>query len=283
MYVVRSPAPALSPFIEHYWFVRAPDAGFDLSVDVFVEARADLIFNYGAAYHRTSRGQTVLHHAPNLDAQRDHPIRIRQVGAVHVVGVRFRVGGLAPFLAVPARSLTNQTPAPERAFGPCVTPLVEALAALDPDACAARLDAWFTAALRSDASVQTFTRAKDLLLKQPSATVEGVAVDVGVSARHLDRLFAQHLGLSPKVLARVVRFQAALQWLRSETRPGADGRRLAPDAPLADVAHACGYYDQSHFTRELRRFTGSPPRDLRRFYPEDAPTDFAPNVIRYQS
>jgi AraC-like DNA-binding protein len=90
----------------------------------------------------------------------------------------------------------------------------------------------------------------------------------GVSTRQVERLFARHLGVAPKTVARVVRFQAALRALMRD-----------PGCPLADVAAAAGYFDQAHFVRDFRRMTGGVPRGYRGYYPPEGPSDFAPNVV----
>ena len=85
--------------------------------------------------------------------------------------------------------------------------------------------------------------------------VTGLAREAGVSRKHLAESFRAELGMTPKRLARLVRFERLLAALRA-----------GPDAPgdwtLAALAH--GYYDQAHFTREFRAFTGLTPGELRR-------------------
>jgi AraC-like DNA-binding protein len=75
-----------------------------------------------------------------------------------------------------------------------------------------------------------------------------LAADVGWSRRHLSEKFRVEVGLSPKVAARVLRFERARHLLSMPTRPG-----------LAAVATACGYYDQAHFTREWGELAGCTP------------------------
>lgn len=78
--------------------------------------------------------------------------------------------------------------------------------------------------------------------------IEELASRVGWSRRNLSVRFKESFGLSPKAMARVMRFEHAEKLLRLPTRPS-----------LASVAHACGYADQAHMTREWVEFAGSPP------------------------
>jgi len=274
VYELRQPAVALQAYIEHYWFVRTTaHQPADLRVDVFVDARADLIFNFGAPYLRSEiGGATDVLAVSNVDAQRLVPIRIEQRGAVRTTGVRFRLGGLAPFARVALAPLTGRTVAPELVFGSDTTGLERALEQLDElDAQAAALDGFFLGALARAPALARFHRALELAIRtHGGASVADLAATTGVSTRHVERLFAQHLGVAPKPLSRVLRFQRALTALMR-----------APGESLAAIAADAGYFDQAHFVREFRRWTGGVPRGYRGYFPAEAPTDFAPNVVAF--
>lgn len=72
---------------------------------------------------------------------------------------------------------------------------------------------------------------------------------LGVYPRQLERAFADGLGIPPKLFARIVRFRAAREAVRSGT-------------PCARIAIWAGYSDQAHMTREFRAFAGVPPSRL---------------------
>lgn len=273
MYTLRAPAPALAPFVEHYWFVDARARPVELQVDVYVDARTDLVFNFGAPWTRERPGAPPTAHPGSVvDCQRRHPLRVRQSGAVMLVGLRFHLGGLGAFSAAPLRPFTDQTPHPAELFGPSAVPLEARLrASPDPDAQAAQLDAWLLGQLRRDDGRQTFEAALARLISaQPAPAVSALAAEVGVSARALERLFDRHLGLPPRTVGRVARFQRALRALMRD-----------PGGPLADVAHAAGYFDQAHLVREFKEMTGGVPRGYRGFFPPAGPHDFAPNVVAF--
>jgi len=77
--------------------------------------------------------------------------------------------------------------------------------------------------------------------------VEALAAELGCSRRHLAARFREHVGVSPKAAARVIRFHTAVQ------------RLSAGGAGWADIALDCGYYDQPHLNRDFREFAGITP------------------------
>ena len=83
------------------------------------------------------------------------------------------------------------------------------------------------------------------------ATVSAVAVDLGVSERHLRRVFRDAVGVSPKTFAKLARFRRALQAARKDR-----------GASWASIAAATGYYDQAHLIAEFRSIAGVTPRVL---------------------
>jgi AraC-like DNA-binding protein len=97
------------------------------------------------------------------------------------------------------------------------------------------------------------------------APVGEVARRVGWTRQHLTRRFGEEFGLGPKLAARIVRFERAARMLGS----------TPPYVTIAQVAAACGYYDQAHLDREFRALAGTSPsvwlaEDLPSFQDADA-------------
>ena len=82
--------------------------------------------------------------------------------------------------------------------------------------------------------------------------MRALARELGYSRKHVITLFRDHVGLPPKLLARIVRFDGLLRQLRTGAATS-----------WADLALDCGYYDQAHLVREVRRFTGLTPTEAR--------------------
>ncbi len=88
-------------------------------------------------------------------------------------------------------------------------------------------------------------------LSDSSLSVKQLTDDTGMSQRQLSRRFQQCVGLSPKEYLRVNRFIRSLQHLKHY-----------PTCSLTDVAYQSGYYDQAHFIRDYKDYTGLTPGQL---------------------
>jgi AraC-like DNA-binding protein len=78
------------------------------------------------------------------------------------------------------------------------------------------------------------------------ASVDELAAEAGLSARQFRRVCVEKTGLTPKLLARVLRFRHA-------------AARVHAAQSAAALALDCGYYDQAHLIRDFRQFAGRTP------------------------
>jgi AraC-like DNA-binding protein len=92
------------------------------------------------------------------------------------------------------------------------------------------------------------------LAGHPHGRIERLSQWIGISSRQLQRRFTAAVGYGPKIFQSILRFQRLLS-LSSRT-----------SAPwnLAQFSAEAGYADQAHMTREVQRFSGTPPTVLLR-------------------
>ena len=168
------------------------------------------------------------------------------------VTARLQLGAPDAVLGVPASAMAGRIVALEDLWGDAATRRLCAQLADAGDSveAAAILE---RALAERPASAQRLHPHAQLALaaadKLVSANVNTVAVDLGVSERHLRRVFRETVGMSPKAFAKLTRFQRAL-------RAASDG------ASWASIAAATGYYDQAHLIAEFRQISGVTPRAL---------------------
>jgi AraC-like DNA-binding protein len=88
---------------------------------------------------------------------------------------------------------------------------------------------------------------RDLHREDFFENIHSVAERYGISSRYLQKLFINYSGLSPSLFSKISRFQRSLQLLHQK------------DVSLTSIAYQCGYYDQSHFIKDFKSFTGIAP------------------------
>lgn len=171
-----------------------------------------------------------------------------------IVMARLQLGAHLAVLGVPACALAGRIVALEDLWGePAARRLCDRLAASSGTRQAAAILEHAIAERVAGARVHSqHTRlalASTAMLA--NASVSSVASELGVSARHLRRVFRETLGVSPKTFAKLTRFQRALRASRANQHVN-----------WANIAAASGYYDQAHLIAEFRTLTGVTPQIL---------------------
>jgi AraC-like DNA-binding protein len=244
------PAPAeLADLVEHCWIVRWDVRGHDpYTQHTLSNASVHLCFERGA-----SRVQGVV---------TGRFTRLLEDSG-RVFGVKFRPAGFRPFLGSPVAAVTDGTLPVAAVFGPGGDALVERVLALAEGREMAEAACAFLAERRppSDPVTAEINRAVALIVADRSIVrVDQVAESAGVSRRTLQRLFQDHVGVSPK-------------WVIQRYRLHEAAKRLADDGDvsLAALALELGYFDQAHFARDFRAVVGRPPAEYARRAREAAP------------
>lgn len=242
-----APSASIAPVIETL-FVNEVDG--DTRHVSMPRTDIELIFRFGPA---VSRG---------LDA---HAFGARQRvrrkvlrGIRRTVVARLRYGASEAVFGTPASALVGHIVSLADLWGDeAAQRLFERLAgARDALEAAAWVDQAIAERLLSAAdtrrSVARFALvAAEKLRDAESGHVGAVADELGISERHLRRVFRDAVGVGPKAFARLARFNRALQVAREEH-----------GASWATIASAAGYYDQAHMIAEFRSIAGVTPRAL---------------------
>jgi AraC-like DNA-binding protein len=240
-YSTRRPSPRLAGIVERLWRVEDPRPSGEPET-ICPDGRSEIVIHLGEAMEGQPRHLLV--------GQMDAPLTITPSGRVAMVGARLSPAGLHRLLPIPQDCLMGQIISLETVWNAWTRQTADQIsAAPTPDA---ELDA-FERALEalvpadrwraSDRGVSAALAA--LRASGGNASIARIASDTGVSRRQLERRFREQVGLPPRLYARIVRFQRAFQALGHESG--------------AAIAANCGYADQAHLVREIRRFAGQTP------------------------
>jgi AraC-like DNA-binding protein len=262
MTIRRAPDPRLRRYVRSYeGFVETRALGGARMEAPSLDAV--MIINLGTPYritgpgNRAADGRYRSFAAGLIDAH----VFVEAAGLAAGLQVNFTAPGAGLFFGLPMHELTNRTVALADIFG-AEGERLEARLDDTPD-WEARFDVLDGFIARRLAAATAPPRAIEVALARLTATggaasVQSLADGAGWSRKHLAAQFHEYVGLPPKTMARVIRFSRAQSLLRG----GWDGRWI-------DLAVACGYYDQAHFNRDFRDFTGEAPGTFaRRLLPD---------------
>lgn len=237
----RRPVPALARHVTCVWIQEvAPDSAS---------------FTHRAAPNGSVEVVYALGSSPRVRGPRTGPLEAVLAPGTKVVGVRLRPGAAPGLLAMPASDLVDldlaadelgrlQAPALEDALARAGS--AQQAATLLEQAVADRLaDGWDLDPLA--------TEAVHLLTSGQATTLASLVSALSISERQLRRRCEAAVGLAPKALHRIIRFQRfiALAWTLEQ-----------PSAHLTRLAYEAGYADQAHLTREAARLQGASSRAL---------------------
>jgi AraC-like DNA-binding protein len=250
-----APPPALRDSVVSLWEMRLPALAGPARVRILPNACVDVVLY--ASDPSQGEGLAAAVAPPHRSYVVGSTLRsfiVRSVGWRHVVGASLRPEGVEPILGLPAAVIGESVallddvlggeagriearvldgPA-ESALGRLAEVLLERRRGRDPDAAAHR-------------AVELVRRADGRV------RIDALAAGLNTSPRKLERQFLAHVGMSPKLFARLVRFDRAVRDLAH--------RGTATWAQFA-VAH--GYADQAHFINEFREFAGVTPGEFER-------------------
>jgi AraC-like DNA-binding protein len=249
---VSLPAPALRGFISHYAGVRAD--GLRPGAHAGLPSRhAHLIISFSEPIELLrlpDGGQSSGHFRALVAGLHDGPALVRQTGRVHLVHVFLTPLGVRAILGVPNAQLASRVVELSELWGMRGTQLIDGLWNRETwEARFAHLDDAFSGALRPHGfSAPTVWAWRQLARQSGGVRVSSLARSIGWSRAHFTDRFRAEFGLGPKTAARIFRFEHACRALKAQPRR------------VADVAHACGYYDQAHMTREWQALAGASPR-----------------------
>jgi AraC-like DNA-binding protein len=264
LYREFKPSPHLAPFVECFWTLETDESepiqtkpsGPAQPERILPDGCVELILNFGAQFReQKDDGRQEPQPVLFLVGQMTRPMLISPNGRVELIGIRFHPGGTLPFLRIDMHELTNQVvelAALSRGLERSLVSRMEQARSLTSLALKIEMLEKLLSGLLRDSKHesrlgglvgQIFSRGGQL-------TVDELAQDSGISCRQLERRFLSEVGIGPKLLCRILRFQ---QVFRAVERN---------DGGWASVAADCGYYDQAHLIRDFQQFARQTPTAL---------------------
>jgi len=247
------PSPALSKYLEVIWCV-SDERGVPTpqAERVLPDGCIEWIFHLRAPFQRQISSSFELQQRSFVVGELTQFILVQPTGPTLTMGVRFRPGGAYRFMPAPLDLFTDETVSTEDVWGIEGKDLETTVLAEPSQRQRQRLiENFLLSRLHQTPARPRFEAAvREIVDSRGQSRVDQVADRLGISSRHLEREFRSSAGISPKSLARIIRFQHLMKMV---------GETQLRD--WAGLALASGYADQPHMVREFREFCGQSPTE----------------------
>lgn len=239
-YTEFAPQPTLAPYIDAYW-IAVGDATGVQTEKILPDGCIDIIFNTGSDCLSENNTYVLNSGQAYLVGTMTQFKETLMTPETRLLGIRFKPAAFNVFYEYPSlEKLTDRTVAFEKKFAPDIRGIQNYPVQY--------LDHFFLKKLSKPKRsilpiISGIQEAKGRL------TVKTLAEKYFTTTRQLERAFNQQMGISPKEFINLVRYQTSFREIKNN----------AAQKSLLQIAFECGYYDHSHLTNEIKKYTGVAP------------------------
>ncbi|WP_194774588.1 AraC family transcriptional regulator [Pararhodonellum marinum] len=255
-YQTFAPHSDLDTIVKCYWTLEVPEQKEVQRQLILPDGCVDMCFTLGDDIKRyISETDYIIQPRHMLLGQITEQFYIEPTGHVNTFAIRFYPYGFANFIDRPLNELGNQETPISELFDPEKSEKLslEIIQAKTTHERINSIESFLFERLREKATINKIVKSTvdAMYLSNGSKPLNIILKNDLTKRRQLERNFTKQIGLSPKQLSKVIRLQATLQMLLNKNT-----------RKLTDVAYENEYYDQAHFIKDFKEFTGITPKDF---------------------
>lgn len=242
-----TPSPELNQYVECFWIVADQNQTPTIQ-KIIPDGFPEMIFHFGDPYMIKLDSKWVKQSPSLLGGQITSHFFLKNTGTSDILGIKFRPAAIGVLFDAPMYQFTNRVVSLTTTRNGKLTAFAKIIKnASDHNE---RINAATDYLLKSSVGNHTLINSsvEKILSSNGLIAVNEICNEVGCSERQLERLFKRYVGLSPKLYSRIVRFAYIFQHVSGSKKMNG-----------SELGNASGYYDQSHFIRNFKAFTGEDP------------------------
>lgn len=258
-YIEILPREGLRPYINCFWAYQGePD--LEVSDCTFPDGSLEIIFNIQTGVSRSFNNSNFTPNASaELVGQMTSPYHVKFSGMNRFLGVRFFPHTFYCFWSGPVNQFNDLSIEASGVLSGGFNGIARIIESEEDTATQIRiLEEFFLKKLNYkliDPKHKLLEYAVRTIYHREVNSINDLTRDLGVQERTLQRLFKERVGISPKFFLKIVRFQKTFKYLKRNCN-------------LTSISYECGYFDQAHFIRDFKFFTGCTPSEyLLKVYP----------------
>ena len=251
LYFQKDANAKVSGFIKSFWQIDSKQDKTIVREKIIPDGYPELIFHYDDCYKINISGVWQMQGPDLIAGQIRRHFFLENTGESKIFGIKFQPWGLNELFGIEMSELTDKViEIPEDVLETLAVVKKIAVGPLPFAEKVLKIESWFVEFLSELSFEQTRgQKAVELIIKNNGREeLKAIQEEVGISERTLERYFKGKIGLSPKYYSRIIRFSHIFRLV--QTDDGID---------WSDIVFLSGFYDQSHFIKNFKEFTGEDP------------------------
>lgn len=255
-YQTYKPHSDLETIVKCYWTLEIPAQKDTQRQLILPDGCVDICFILGDDIKRyTTEDDFLIQPRQMLLGQITEQFYVEPTGHVNTFAIRFYPYGFANFIDLPLSELANKETPLNKLFGDKKAEQLsqEITLAKTTEERITIIEEFLFDRLHDKTTIDNIVRSTvdAMLLSKGSKSINDILKADLTKRRQLERKFINQIGISPKQLGKAIRLQATLQMLLNQTTE-----------TLTDIAYENEYYDQAHFIKDFKEFTGITPKEF---------------------
>ncbi|MBC7873058.1 MAG: helix-turn-helix transcriptional regulator [Ferruginibacter sp.] len=244
------PSAALAGYIDYYLIIECSDCSERYPVTVYPAPQAEMVFNYGdSSYEQIGTGEKIRSNDIAVSGFFTQTTTYTNEKNLAVIMVGFKPWGIQSFISFNAGEITNVNLSMENLYRGKIAEVEDRLkTAGGVQQRIGIIENFLLSILRPFPPDElVIASVKEINRQNGQISINRLAQIFFLSEKQFKRRFNNSVGINPKLFSRLVRFQFILQCME-KSKVG-----------LLDKAVQTGFYDEAHFIKEFREFTGKTP------------------------
>ncbi|GAL65115.1 AraC family transcriptional regulator [Algibacter lectus] len=255
-YQTFEPHSDLKSLVSCYWTLEVPKQSESQKQRIIPDGCIEMAFILGDDIKRyTSENEFILQPRSMVLGQTIEPFYIEPTGFVKTFAVRFYPYGIANFISEPISNLANKETPINKFFEKETADnlMQKIIQAENTKQRISIIEKFLIERINDEKTIDKIVKSTvdSLLSTNGSASINSILKEDLSKRRQLERNFKKQIGVSPKQLGKVIRLRTALKMLLNQKSEN-----------LTNIAYENEYFDQAHFIKDFREFTGINPKEF---------------------
>lgn len=255
IYKEFEPGDDLKSILKCYWVLEGTREEIHEKQTIVPDGCMEMIFHYGDLYYQyLPDGSKIQQPRCFVFGQLTQKLEIEPSGDSGMFAVRFHPEGLQPISKLGAKDFQDSAVSLEKIFGDeGITLGTQILGASSGELRIELIEQFLKVRFESTTVADSIVKdaVSTIIIGQGMQKINELSIENAVSRRTLERRFTDNVGLNLKQLSKIIRLKTAVHKMINKEY-----------STLTELAYDNGYYDQAHFIKDFKTYTGFTPKDF---------------------